>query len=467
MINKFFKLINNKFSRIFKFIFFIRYLVLIFSISTALFLLIPNFFDYNKRENIIKLELQKNYNVKLNLIKDIEFKTLPTPRLIIKNLESSLASEKIDLISGELIVFPKLSSIYDFNNLKIKKVIFYKNQLILDVKNTKVLSKYIAQSKNKIHLNDLKIQLKNLKDNLINLEKINFSNYGHGKNILTGKAFNQKFKIGLHNNNKEIKFKLLNTGLMFSFKFSEDRNLNHIKGIFKGKILNSNLKSNFVYNYNFLELDKFTFRNKNLSLNSQGKIILKPYSNINLTSEIIDFNKKIFKNINIDHLFKFKKVIQKINSKNDFVYKPTKFSGSLIENLIISTSLAYGRLNISKNFTFEKTDFKCDGNIDILQDYPVLNFHCLMSTKDKKKFLRKLNKDYKNKDKTLDLEVKGRISILNKKINFEFVNINNTYNASKEDLVYYKKTFEKIILNKGIIEIFDLTKIKNFVKEIS
>ena len=135
---------------------------------------------------------------------------------------------------------------------------------------------------------------------------------------------------------------------MFSFKFSEDRNLNHIKGIFKGKILNSNLKSNFVYNYNFLELDKFTLEIKNLSLNSQGKIILKPYSNINLTSEIIDFNKKIFKNINIDHLFKFKKVIQKINSKNDFVYKPTKFSGSLIENLIISTSLAYGRLNISK-----------------------------------------------------------------------------------------------------------------------
>ena len=169
---------------------------MIFSISTALFLLIPNFFDYNKRENIIKLELQKNYNVKLNPIKDIEFKTLPTPRLIIKNLESSLASEKIDLISGELIVFPKLSSIYDFNNLKIKKVIFYKNQLILDVKNTKVLIKYIAQSKNKIHLNDLKIQLKNLKDNLINLEKINFLNYGYGKNILTGKAFNQNSKLG-------------------------------------------------------------------------------------------------------------------------------------------------------------------------------------------------------------------------------------------------------------------------------
>ena len=467
MINKFFKLINNKFSRIFKFIFSIRYLVLIFSISTALFLLIPNFFDYNKRENIIKLELQRNYNVKLKRIKDIEFKTFPTPRLIIKNLEANILSEKINLINGDLIVFPKLVSIYNFNNLKVKKVIFNKNQLILDVKKIKELSKYITHSKNKIHLNDLNIQLKNLNDNLINLEKINFLNYGYGKNVLSGKAFNQKFKIRFQNNNKEIKFRLLNTGLMFSLKFSENKNLNNIKGIFKGKILNTNLKSNFVYNYNFLELDKFTFRNKNLSLNSQGKIMLKPYSNINLTSEIIDFNKKILQNINLDHLFKFKEVIQRINSKNNFIYKPTKFSGSLIENLIISTSLAYGRLNISKNFTFEKTDFNCDGNIDILQDYPVLNFHCLISAKDKKKFLSKLNKDYKNKDKTLDLEVKGRMSIINKKINFEFININNTYNASKEDLVYYKKTFESIILNKGILEIFDITKIKNFVKEIS
>ena len=467
MINKFFKLINNKFPRIIKFIFSLRYLVLLFSISIALFLLIPNFFDYNKKENIIKLELQKDYSLKLNSIKDIEFKTLPTPRLIIKNLEASISSEKIDLIDGELIIFPKLVSIYNFNNFKIKKVIFNKNQIILDVKKTKELSKYIAQSKNKIHLRNSNIQLKNLKDNLIYLEKINFSNYGYGKNILTGKAFNQKFKIRYQKNYKEIQFKLLNTGLMFSLKFSEGINLNNVKGVFKGKILNSNLKSYFIYNGNFLELDKFTFRNKNLSLDSQGKIILKPYSTINLTSEIKDFNKEIFQNINLDHLFKFKKVIQRINSKNDFIYKPTKFSGSLIENLIVSTSLAYGKLNISKNFTFEKTDFKCDGNIDILQDYPVLNFYCLLSTKDKKKFLKKLNVNFENKDKTLDLEAKGRLNILNKKINFEFVKINNIYYASKEELVYYKRSFESIILNKGILDIFDLAKIKNFAKEIS
>ena len=43
------KTINNKYSRFFKFIFFLRYLFAIFFISIALFLTIPGFFNYEKR----------------------------------------------------------------------------------------------------------------------------------------------------------------------------------------------------------------------------------------------------------------------------------------------------------------------------------------------------------------------------------------------------------------------------------
>ena len=49
MINKFYKIVNIKFSRFFKFIFFLRYLFAIFFISLGLFLLIPQFFDYKKK----------------------------------------------------------------------------------------------------------------------------------------------------------------------------------------------------------------------------------------------------------------------------------------------------------------------------------------------------------------------------------------------------------------------------------
>ncbi|MDC0952566.1 hypothetical protein OAR89_02260, partial [Pelagibacteraceae bacterium] len=66
MINKTYKIIHNKYSSIFKFLFFLRYLFVIFIISFGLFLCIPKFFDYDKKEQIIKNHFFKNYNLKLN-----------------------------------------------------------------------------------------------------------------------------------------------------------------------------------------------------------------------------------------------------------------------------------------------------------------------------------------------------------------------------------------------------------------
>ena len=52
------------------------------------------------------------------------------------------------------------------------------------------------------------------------------------------------------------------------------------------------------------------------------------------------------------------------------------------------------------------------------------------------------------KMKNLILNIKGNLSILNKKINFKEIIMNQTYNASKEDLEYFKLNFEKIFLIK-------------------
>ena len=41
------------------------------------------------------------------------------------------------------------------------------------------------------------------------------------------------------------------------------------------------------------------------------------------------------------------------------------------------------------------------------------------------------------------------------------------YEASKEDLNYFKKTFETIIFNEDFLGIFDYKKIKEFILEIS
>ena len=56
---------------------------------------------------------------------------------------------------------------------------------------------------------------------------------------------------------------------------------------------------------------------------------------------------------------------------------------------------------------------------------------------------------------------------MNKKINFRKVSLNNYYNASKEDLKYFKEIFENILYDENFQEIFNLKKIKKFILEIS
>ena len=87
MINKFYKIIHNKYSRFFKFIFFLRYLFAIFFVSIILFLCIPYFFNYEKRALFIKDHLLKNYNLKIKEFEKLEFQALPLPKLKFKNVK--------------------------------------------------------------------------------------------------------------------------------------------------------------------------------------------------------------------------------------------------------------------------------------------------------------------------------------------------------------------------------------------
>ena len=81
MINKIYKSIHNKYSKIFKFFFFLRYVFAIFIISTSLFISVPKFFDYEKKQEIIKNYLSEHYDLEIVDHKLIEFKIFPLPNL--------------------------------------------------------------------------------------------------------------------------------------------------------------------------------------------------------------------------------------------------------------------------------------------------------------------------------------------------------------------------------------------------
>ena len=109
MINRIQKIINNKNSRFFKFIFFSRYLILIFFISSVLILLIPNFFNYEKKDEIIKNYLEEKYEIKLNKYEKIRYISIPVPHIQINNVSFNFASIEKEFISKKLKIFPKFS----------------------------------------------------------------------------------------------------------------------------------------------------------------------------------------------------------------------------------------------------------------------------------------------------------------------------------------------------------------------
>ena len=157
--------------------------------------------------------------------------------------------------------------------------------------------------------------------------------------------------------------------------------------------------------------------------------------------------------------------IKKINSKNTITYKPKNFSKSFVDDLNLQVDLTYGRLNYKKNFSVTKNLFKCEGNLNMMEEYPLLYFDCSILISDKKKLFKKFSISKKNNKDILRLKVKGNLNILNKKINFDRISLNEK-NSSKEDLKFFKNSFENILFDESFLEIFEIKKIKNFVIEI-
>jgi len=392
MINKFFKTIHNKHSRFFRFIFFLRYLFGIFFIAISFFLLIPHFFNYENRAKVFKNYLAEDYDFKISRFEKIEFAALPLPKIQFKNVLVNAGQPAIEMEIKNLVIYPKLLNIYNYENFQSKK----------------------------IKLKEIKIS--------VDTSEINF---------LLQRLFDQK--------NKQ----------------------NYSKCILKSKILKTNLKYDFTLKDDTLNIYNLYLRSKNLSLNNESKITFDPFFEIDSKTEIEDFNFKNFKKLDVEKIIEFKKILKKINFKNELIINPKKFSLNQIENFNLRTDIAYGRLNYSKNFIISNISSRCNGSINLLEEYPLLVFDCNISSKNKKNFFKKFGLKTNNENDVFNLKIIGNLNILSKKINLKKILFNENYEASKEDLSYFKETFENIVFDESFLEIFNYKKIKDFIKEFS
>ena len=122
-------------------------------------------------------------------------------------------------------------------------------------------------------------------------------------------------------------------------------------------------------------------------------------------------------------------------------------------------------MNLNKKFLIAENLFNCESNLNILEEYPLLYFNCKIVINNKKRLFKKFSIKTKKQNDNLEIETKGNLNILSKKINFDKILLNNN-NSSIEDLKYYKESFESILFEKNTFGIFNLKKIKNFILEI-
>ena len=109
----------------------------------------------------------------------------------------------------------------------------------------------------------------------------------------------------------------------------------------------------------------------------------------------------------------------------------------------------------------------CDGKINLLKEFPILYFDCFINSPNKKKFFKKFKIDIKSKDETFDLEAKGRINILRKIINFDIITVNQNQKANEEELKYFKSSFERIFFDKNFLDMFEISKIRKFILDLT
>ena len=72
--------------------------------------------------------------------------------------------------------------------------------------------------KRKIYFKNLNIKVKDINKEIINLNNIEFINYGYKKNKIKGIIFEKKFKINFQEDLSKIDFDLVNSGLSFQLK---------------------------------------------------------------------------------------------------------------------------------------------------------------------------------------------------------------------------------------------------------
>ena len=380
---------KNFIKKILNFIYYLRYLILIFIFSIILIYTTPKLFKHVNKINEINYILKNQHGFNIKNTNKIKYKVFPQPNLELKNSLVSIGDQFFNLKIKRLKIYTNLKGLYVTDKIYFKKINFLGNFLGYDISGS-----YVPQ-KNK---------------NLLNFK---FKNLGI------------ESKVVLNNVNKlskpsgTMKFKILDDNLLINFNF--DKNLQFKESIYKNKNIYTNFKGQlnfepFFYFKIFAVIKKINL--ENLKLKKLYHLIDDELSNKKLNGElVISYFTK-------EKTLKTKKKTNKINmifSNGDIISKNSIFQ--------------LANLNIKTNFYLKKYKLHKD-----------LDYELLVESENIKKFYEiiKLKKD--TNLKKMKLSIKGRINLDAQKYYFDKIMFNEKI-INEKKLKKLKNYLEKNTIN--------------------
>ena len=302
------------------------FIILSIFFSFIIFLSIPSIFDYKKIQPKLEKKIESEYNFSLKDIKDIKYRFLPSPHLVLSDANLQLSDDKSTKIGSlsDIKIFISLLDIYNNKNISIKQIKIEKENFRISYKNIPLLIDHLYSKKTgKLIIEKSKIFLINKKNEVSLISPISKFTYklnnktNQKKLKIIGNAFDTNFDFLW--STKEGKDSFYNWNLKFKdpiIQFENEIDLSNEKkkiGSLKTNFLNNNINISYTYNNEIVEFNSND--NKFDKYILDGKIKKKPfYFNINASLRNQKIN-SIIKNVLLNY-FNFKDNIhENLNGK--------------------------------------------------------------------------------------------------------------------------------------------------------
>ena len=444
------------------------FLLLIFS-----YFLRPIYFDYDTKKQLVQNKINDSFKLSTEIKGDIFFSFLPSPRIILNNINLDFGKSKNNIINIdkiEILIAPlRIKNIEDF---QLKKIIISNQNIKIYPKSiSKIFEFFTLHNKKKIFFKNSKIIFIDEQKNSVNFDNVNLEdNFKKNRHKIKGNFLFSNNKININFDNKiyeekKLKINIPSLKQSLEINFEKSSTLKNLSGQLKLKIFESILLLNFQGKDNF-KIKNSYLRNKFLNSKINGTITLKDQFSFNIDLGVNQINLR--KLLLYYPLFQSGSVSKKINGKLNILVNSSDTLFGKFKNTKMNLIFENGDIRI-KNFSAnisENSLIKSNMLVLLASKKPKIEFNSRFSSSDAKKFLRKFGiYDFNNDN--LSLDIHGNIDLESNRIKFTKFIRDDSIKISKDTLKNIEDLFNKNVLEeKGVLGLLDFFRFKKLLKEI-